>query len=111
MLTRLAISRTVIPLLRFRKRRKFENGSTFDLLAFNHFVAVIKGIYFPPPHWKRSAIALPAPLVPPVTKTRLPVNSFASNELPDDEVFISYFMMTVNVELLKILRQAKALMR
>ena len=64
-----------------------------------------------PPRWKRSAIALPAPLVPPVTKTRLPLNSFASNELPDDEMFIGGFLITVNVELLKILRQAKALMR
>src|SRR5258706_10678672 len=32
-----------------------------------------------PPRWKRSAIALPAPFVRPVTKTRLPLNSFASN--------------------------------
>src|SRR5882724_11293224 len=27
--------------------------------------------------WKRSAIALPAPFVPPVTRTRLPLNSSA----------------------------------
>src|SRR6266700_5994836 len=31
-----------------------------------------------PPRWKRSAIALPAPFVPPVTKTRLPLNSFVA---------------------------------
>src|SRR5258706_8375292 len=49
-----------------------------------------------PPCWKRSAIALPAPLVPPVTKTRLPLNSFMSNELPDDEMFIGGFVITVN---------------
>src|SRR6059036_3429280 len=30
-----------------------------------------------PPCWKRSAIALPAPFVPPVTRTRLPLNSSA----------------------------------
>src|SRR5258707_15477591 len=36
-----------------------------------------------PPRWKRSAIALPAPFVPPVTKTRLPANSFASVEMLD----------------------------
>src|SRR5689334_15112629 len=36
-----------------------------------------------PPRWKRSAIALPAPFVPPVTKTRLPANSFASLEKLD----------------------------
>jgi len=41
MLTRVAISRAVIPLLRFCKGRKFENGSTFDLLAFNYFVATV----------------------------------------------------------------------
>src|SRR6266481_8522507 len=36
-----------------------------------------------PPRWKRSAIALPAPFVPPVTKTRLPANAFASIEMLD----------------------------
>src|SRR6266446_6369406 len=36
-----------------------------------------------PPCWKRAAIALPAPFVPPVTKARLPANSFASREMLD----------------------------
>src|SRR5439155_17261201 len=31
-----------------------------------------------PTRWKRSAIALPTPFVPTVTRIRLPVNSFAS---------------------------------
>src|SRR6266404_1990374 len=52
----------------------------------------------PPPCWKRAAIALPAPFVPPVTKTRLPMNSFASKELLYDEVFISGFVISVNVD-------------
>src|SRR5258708_17356119 len=51
-----------------------------------------------PPRWKRSAIALPAPFVPPVTKTRLPMNSFASKELLYDEVFMSGFVISVNVD-------------
>jgi hypothetical protein len=41
-----------------------------------------------PPRWKRSAIALPAPFVPPVTKTRLPVNSLVSGV-----DFINVFML------------------
>src|SRR5712664_472274 len=36
-----------------------------------------------PPRWKRSAIALPAPFVPPVTNTRLPMNSFVSDKMLD----------------------------
>src|SRR3954447_14197629 len=51
-----------------------------------------------PPCWKRAAIAFPAPFVPPVTKTRLPMNSFASKELLYDEVFISGFVISVNVD-------------
>src|SRR5258708_39115132 len=43
-----------------------------------------------PPCWKRSAIALPAPFVPPVTKTRLPANSFASRGVFDDVVILFY---------------------
>jgi hypothetical protein len=35
------------------------------------------------------AMAAPIPLLPPVTRIRLPVNSFASNELPDDDALIA----------------------
>gem|GEM_PF-6486902 len=46
MLACLAVSRTVIPLFCFLNGREFENGSTFDLLAFNYFVATVESIYF-----------------------------------------------------------------
>src|SRR6266576_5872517 len=44
-----------------------------------------------PPCWKRSAIALPAPFVPPVISTRLPLNSFGSAMLFDDVVIAGWF--------------------
>src|SRR5712671_3485153 len=54
-----------------------------------------------PPCWKRAAIALPAPFVPPVTKARLPMNSFASKELLYEEVLMSGFVISVNVDRLE----------
>src|SRR6266852_3107810 len=42
-----------------------------------------------PPRWKRSAIALPAPFVPPVTRTRLPLNSSGSNGMLDVAIFLN----------------------
>jgi hypothetical protein len=39
-----------------------------------------------PARLRRFTIASPMPLVPPVTRTRLPVNSFASNGMSDDVV-------------------------
>src|SRR5712691_5679957 len=52
-----------------------------------------------PPRRKRSAIALPAPFVPPVTKTRLPVNSFVSGVFFDDAVILNH---TLRVYLLAV---------
>src|SRR5258705_13116968 len=58
-----------------------------------------------PPRWKRSAIALPTPFVPPVTRTRLSVNSFA-REL---DVFISRFSWLFQREVVEenVLRNAR----
>src|SRR5580704_1715289 len=46
MLTRIAISRAVIPLFGFLNGREFQNGSALDTLAFNYFVATVESIYF-----------------------------------------------------------------
>src|SRR6266404_937721 len=59
--------------------------------AFGKFAVADRAVVitFPPARLRRFTIASPIPLVPPVTRARLPVNSFASNGMSDDVLMLS----------------------